>query len=84
MATGFSMPGAGSGGATLKGKINQLEETIRKVSEEINHYKKEMATLQTEKEHLEKVLEEKSKNVRDTIIKEISKTEGDMKQSYSY
>ena len=39
--------------ATLKGKINQLEETMASMIEELNFYKKEVQTLRSEKETLE-------------------------------
>ena len=35
--------------ATLKGKINGLEETCKALSEELNFYRKEISTLRDEK-----------------------------------
>ena len=40
-------------GATLKGKITGLEETCKALTEEINYYRTEIATLRDEKGELE-------------------------------
>ena len=46
--------------ATLKGKINGLEETIRTLTEELNFYKKEIQNLRSEKEGLDDTLTRKA------------------------
>ena len=52
--------GPGAFTATLKGKINGLEETIRSLTEELNFYKKEIQTLRSEKESLDDTLTRKA------------------------
>ena len=44
---------AGAFTATLKGKINGLEETIKALQEELIFYKKEIQVLRSEKEQLD-------------------------------
>jgi hypothetical protein len=39
--------------ATLKGKINALEEIVQELQDELNHYRKETLTLKQEKEALD-------------------------------
>ena len=50
----------GAFNATLKGKINGLEETIKTLTEELHFYKKEIQTLRSEKENLDDVLTRKA------------------------
>ena len=51
---------AGAFTATLKGKINGLEETIKALHEELNFYKKEIQTLRSEKDTLDDTLTRKA------------------------
>jgi archaellum component FlaC len=51
---------AGAFTATLKGKINGLEETIKALQEELHFYKKEIQTLRSEKETLDDTLTRKA------------------------
>ena len=46
--------------ATLKGKINGLEETCKALTEELNFYKNEISTLRDEKVLLENNLAKKT------------------------
>ena len=50
--------------ATLKGKINGLEETCKALSEELNFYKDEIQTLRVEKNDLEQNLAKKTADIR--------------------
>lgn len=59
--------------ATLKGKINALEETIRGMNEELNFYKKEIQTLRSEKETLEDVLSRKAGDIRKSLASEVAR-----------
>lgn len=68
--------------ATLKGKINALEETIRGMNEELNFYKKEIVTLRSEKETLEDVLSRKAGDIRKSLANEVARAEDEMKKSY--
>ena len=49
---------------SLKGKLKTLEEAMKAVNEEINHYKKEVDTLKNEKNVLEHSLEVKTDEVK--------------------
>ena len=68
--------------ATLKGKINGLEETIRTLTEELNFYKKEIQTLRSEKESLDDSLTRKAQDIRKSLTNEVLKAEEDMKKNY--
>ena len=57
--------------ATLKGKINALEETIHGMNDELNFYKKEIQTLRSEKETLEDVLSRKAGDIRKSLAQEV-------------
>ena len=58
---------AGPFNATLKGKINNLEETIAQIKEEIIFYQKELTTLRSEKETLDDTLTRKAMDIRKTL-----------------
>uniref|UniRef100_A0A7S3CPX5 Uncharacterized protein n=1 Tax=Strombidium rassoulzadegani TaxID=1082188 RepID=A0A7S3CPX5_9SPIT len=73
---------AGAFTATLKGKINGLEETIKALQEELNFYKKEIQTLRSEKEQLDDSLTRKAQEIRKSLTTEVIKAEEDMKKSY--
>ena len=59
--------------ATLKGKINGLEETCKALTEELIFYKNEIATLRQEKNELEANLAEKTAAIRNGLAKEVMK-----------
>ena len=50
--------------ATLKGKINGLEETCKALTEEINYYHMEIKGLRQEKVELEENLAKKTTDIR--------------------
>ena len=52
-AMNTSAANANSFNATLKGKINGLEETCKALTEELNFYHTEISTLRDEKQDLE-------------------------------
>ena len=68
--------------ATLKGKINGLEETIRSLTEELNFYKKEIQNLRSEKETLDDTLTRKAQEIRKNLTNDVLKAEEDMKKAY--
>ena len=76
-----TMP-AGAFTATLKGKINGLEETIKTLTEELHFYKKEIQTLRSEKELLDDTLTRKAQEIRKTLTTDVLKAEEDMKKTY--
>ncbi|MEY3876816.1 MAG: hypothetical protein RLZZ191_499 [Pseudomonadota bacterium] len=73
---------AGAFTATLKGKINGLEETVHVLTEELNFYKNEIAQLHQEKVELEESLARKTHEIRTTMINEVKAADENMKQSY--
>ena len=73
---------AGAFTATLKGKINGLEETIKALQEELHFYKKEIQTLRSEKETLDDTLTRKAQEIRKSLTNDVLKAEEDMKKSY--
>ena len=73
---------AGAFTATLKGKINGLEETIKALQEELNFYKKEIQTLRSEKEGLDDTLTRKAQEIRKNLTTDVLKAEEDMKKAY--
>ena len=68
--------------ATLKGKINGLEETIRTLTEELNFYKKEIQNLRSEKEGLDDTLTRKAQDIRKSLTTDVFKAEEEMKKNY--
>ena len=68
--------------ATLKGKINGLEETIKSLTEELIFYKKEISALRSEKETLDDTLTRKAQDIRKQLTNDVLKAEEDMKKSY--
>ena len=73
---------AGAFTATLKGKINGLEETIKALQEELNFYKKEIKSLRSEKETLDDTLTRKAQEIRKNLTNDVLKAEDDMKKMY--
>ena len=62
---------ANSYNATLKGKINGLEETCKALSEELNFYRDEIQTLRGEKQELEQNLARKTADIRQTLANDV-------------
>ena len=59
--------------ATLKGKINGLEETCKALTEELLHYKDEIQSLRQEKNDLEQNLAKKTAEIRQNLADEVKK-----------
>ena len=59
-----SATNANSYNATLKGKINGLEETCKALTEELQFYQGEIQTLRSEKNDLEQNLARKTADIR--------------------
>ena len=66
--------------ATLKGKINGLEETVKALTEELSFYKNEIFTLRSEKNDLEQNLAKKTSDIRNGLAKDVMNAEEDMKR----
>ena len=59
--------------ATLKGKINGLEETAKALTEEINFYHTEIKHLRDEKLQLEAELAAKMTSIREQLTQDVCK-----------
>jgi hypothetical protein len=59
--------------ATLKGKINGLEETCKALTEEINFYHCEIKGLRNEKVELEESLARKTTDIRNQLTEDVQK-----------
>ena len=71
MTTNMSQAQANSYNATLKGKINGLEETCKALTEELNFYHDEIQTLRGEKNDLEQKLATKTNEIRQTLAEDV-------------
>lgn len=70
-ATNMSQANTNSYNATLKGKINALEETCKALTEELNFYRDEIHTLRGEKQELEQKLAQKTNEIRQTLADDV-------------
>jgi hypothetical protein len=59
--------------ATLKGKINGLEETVKALTEELTFYKNEIGNLRSEKNDLEQNLAKKTSDIRNGLARDVMK-----------
>lgn len=69
--------------AHLKGKLNNLYETIRGLQENLNTHKKEMQILRGEKETLESVLTMKQNDTRKALTNELHRVEEEIRRHYA-
>ena len=69
--TGASATNANSFNATLKGKINGLEETCKALTEELTFYHNEIQTLRHEKNELEQNLARKTNEIRNQLTNDV-------------
>lgn len=81
------MSGGGAGGsdntAHLKGKLNNLNDTIRQLQEHLNTHKKEVQILRSEKETLESVLTMKQGDTKKALTNELYRVEEEIKRHYA-
>ena len=70
-ASNTSVANANSFNATLKGKINGLEETCKALTEELNFYHNEIQTLRGEKQNLEQNLARKTADIRQQLTEDV-------------
>uniref|UniRef100_A0A7S3N5S6 Uncharacterized protein n=1 Tax=Euplotes harpa TaxID=151035 RepID=A0A7S3N5S6_9SPIT len=68
--------------SSLKAKLLELEKTLDAIREEINFQKKEVATLRSEKETLEKVLTMKAEDVRKSLTTEVNRVDSEMRDKF--
>jgi chromosome segregation ATPase len=69
--------------AHLKGKLNNLNDTVRQLQEQLNTHKKEVQILRSEKETLESVLTMKQQDTRKALTNELHRVEEEIKRHYA-
>merc|ERR1711862_741221 len=69
--------------AHLKGKLNNLIETSRYLSESLVNHKKEVQILRSEKETLENVLTMKCQDTRKALTNELHRVQEDINRHYN-
>lgn len=73
-----------SNAATLKGKLQGLEEQIQLVADEMNGHKKDVISLKNEKDTLQEILKLKTQEVKGTLLQELNKVEDEMRRHFSH
>ena len=68
---------------SLKQKLILLENAINRINEEIQFQKKEVQVLTSEKATLEQVLEQKAKDVKESIEHEVNRCDADLREKFS-
>ncbi|KAL4508519.1 hypothetical protein ABPG72_003823 [Tetrahymena utriculariae] len=69
--------------ASLKGKIQSLEEMAFSVNNELQLHKKELAILNSEKDSLSSVLNMKAQDVKKTLMNELIRLEDEMNRHFN-
>ena len=69
--------------AHMKGKLQNLNETVRHLTENLNVHKKEVQILRSEKETLESVLTMKSQDTRKALTNELHRVQEEINRHYS-
>ena len=69
--------------ANLKGKVSNLTETCRQLTENLNVHKKEVQILRSEKETLESVLTMKCQDTRKALTNELHRVQEEINRHYS-
>ena len=67
----------------LKGKLDNLNETARQLTENLNVHKKEVQILRSEKETLESVLTMKCQDTRKALTNELHRVLEEVNRHYS-
>ncbi|KAL4437607.1 hypothetical protein ABPG74_017845 [Tetrahymena malaccensis] len=74
----------GQNPASLKGKLQNLEETTKAVSDELSMHKKELQILKSEKDTLQQVLKVKTDDVQNTLTNELKRLEDEMRRHFNH
>ena len=82
-AMGGSSPG-GIAAATLKGKLQAMEDLVRQITEEMNYYKREALSIKSEKETLDSVLNSKIQDTQKSLSNELKRVEDDENRHASH
>lgn len=67
---------------SLKHKLTLLESSISRILEEIHFQKREVSQLNSEKDTLEKVLEQKAAEVKKSLEDEVNRTDSEMRTKF--
>ena len=70
--------------ASLKGKLQTLEDVIQQIAGEMNSHKKDVNSLKTEKDTLQDMLKLKTKEVSSSLNQELDKVEEEMKRHFAH
>ncbi len=73
-----------SNAASLKGKLQNLEEAIQQIADEMNMHKKEVTGLKQEKDTLQEMLKLKTHEVKETLLQELHKVNEEMNRHFSH
>lgn len=73
-----------SNAASLKGKLQTLEDAIQLVADEMNAHKKDVSSLKTEKDSLQEMLRLKTQEVKQNLISELNKVDDEMKRHFAH
>ncbi|EGR29570.1 hypothetical protein IMG5_153420 [Ichthyophthirius multifiliis] len=68
--------------ACLKGKIKNIEETAKLISDQLSKHKIDFKMLKTEKNTLEQVLKVKNSDIKNTLSNELKRLEDEMKRHF--
>ena len=69
--------------ATLKGKINGLEETVAVLQNELEYYKGEINGLKDEKCELEESLAKKTQEIRTQMVDEVASSNDNLQANFT-
>ncbi len=89
MGTGMGMSGKDfnlntSNGATLKGKLHNLEEAVNQLSDDITGHKKDVTNCMTENKSLRELLFHKLAEMRETLFSDLTKVEEELKSHMNF
>ena len=73
-----------SNSATLKGKLQSIEEQIQVLADTMNGHKVDVMSLKTEKDTLEDILKLKTEEVKNILLQRLGKVEDEMKRHFSH
>ena len=80
---GMDPQGGADNTAHLNGKLGNLNETLRQLTENLNVHKKEVQILRSEKETLESVLTMKCQDTRKALTNELHRVTEEINRHYS-
>ncbi len=73
-----------SNAASLKGKLQNLEDSVATVNDEMSAHKRDVKQLSLEKDILSDGLVKRAHEVKNTLFQELSKVEEEMKRHFGH